>query len=123
VNRLSLALAVSVFAVAPLGADGSTGSSAAVARPCTSNYVYRPVEMPLKVTGDLTVRLRNPYGSKVNIGREVGYFFVQFRIVYASAADRAKVAAVQWTLDGQPDKWRRVERGRDHAYLLLQSAY
>lgn len=46
------------------------------------------------------MRLRNPYGARVNIGR----YFVQFRIVYASAADRAKVSSVQWALDGQPNK-------------------
>jgi len=70
---------------------------------CTSVYTYHAVETPLKVGGDLTVKLRNPYGPKVNIGR----YFVQFRIVYASAADGARVASVQWALDGQPNKWKR----------------
>jgi hypothetical protein len=78
---------------------------------CTSVYAYHPVETPLRVSSDLTVRLRNPYGSRVNIGR----FFVSFRIVYASAADRAKVSAVQWTLDGAPV---RSNRGGRDAYVF-----
>jgi hypothetical protein len=40
---------------------------------------------------------------------------VSFRIVYASASDRAKVAAVQWTLDGAPV---RNNRGGRDAYLF-----
>jgi hypothetical protein len=86
-------------------------SPAAAAEQCTSVYAYRAVETPLKVSPDLTVRLRNPYGARVNIGR----FFVQFRIVYASASDRAKVSAVQWALDGAPAVHNRG--GRD-AYLF-----
>lgn len=104
-------VAVAAVAIA-LVAVPARPTSAAQAPTCTSVYTYRPVETPLKVAPDLTVRLRNPYGALVNIGRS----FVQFRIVYASDADRAKVAAVQWALDGQPDKWKRGG-GRD-AYLF-----
>jgi hypothetical protein len=82
-------------------------SPAAAAEQCTSVYAYRAVETPLRVSADLTVRLRNPYGARVNIGRS----FVQFRIVYASVSDRAKVSAVQWTLDGAPAVHNRG--GRD----------
>ena len=84
----------------------------AAAEPCTSLYRYEAVETPLKVSPALTVRLRNPYGSRVNIGRS----FVQFRIVYASTAERAKVAAVTWALDGVPGAYKRGS-GRD-AYLF-----
>lgn len=93
---------------------GSTapGAPAAQCARIYGIYVYHPVETPLKVAGGLTVKLRNPYGSKLNIGR----YFVQFRIVYASAADRAKVSAAQWALDGEANKWKRGG-GRD-AYLF-----
>ena len=82
-----------------------------VGETCTSVYAYHAVETSLKVSSDLTVRLRNPYGPKVNIGRN----FVSFRIVYASAADRAKVSSVQWALDGAPV---RDNRGGRDAYLF-----
>jgi hypothetical protein len=86
-------------------------SPAAATEQCTSVYAYHAVETPLKVSAHLTVRLRNPYGARVNIGR----FFVQFRIVYASASDRSKVSAVRWALDGAPVVHNRG--GRD-AYLF-----
>jgi len=97
--------------LAALAMAAGAASPAAGAETCTSVYQYRAVETPLKVSSDLTVRLRNPYGSKVNIGR----YFVQFRIVYPSASDRAKVAAVQWALDSAPVT--RNRGGRD-AYLF-----
>jgi hypothetical protein len=37
---------------------------------------------------------------------------VQFRVVYSHAADRGRVASVQWALDGEADKFRRGS-GRD----------
>jgi hypothetical protein len=111
-RRTSLALAVPVLILAALGVGGNALSSDATEQQCTSVYTYRPVETPLKVADDLTVKLRNPYGSKVNIGRD----FVQFRIVYATPSDSAKVSSVQWALDGQPNKWKRGS-GRD-AYLF-----
>jgi hypothetical protein len=95
----------------PLPAWRGTLARAAATESCTRVYQYRAVETPLKVTPDLTVRLRNPYGRLVNIGR----YFVQFAIRYASAADRAKVSAVQWALDGASVKHNRG--GRD-AYLF-----
>jgi hypothetical protein len=101
-RRVALILAVATalalsFTTAPAQSGG-----------CTSVYTYHPVETPLKVAGDLTVKLRNPYGKTVNIGR----YFVQFRILYASAADRARVASVQWALDGEVNKFKRGG-GRD----------
>jgi hypothetical protein len=102
---LPAAAATMAAAVALSTASAQTGT-------CTSVYTYRAVEPTLQVSSDLTVRLRNPYGPSVNIGR----YFVQFRIVYASDADRAKVASVQWALDGEPNKWKRGG-GRD-AYLF-----
>src|SRR5512132_3557685 len=104
------AIAVPVIAAAALAFDGGAAVPPA-AETCTRVYAYHPVETPLKVSSDLTVRLRSPYGPKVNVGR----FFVSFRIVYASAADRAKVSAVQWTLDGAPV---RNNRGGRDAYLF-----
>ena len=98
----SLMLAVVAALVVPCSA------AAAQSGGCTSVYTYRAVETPLKVAGDLTVKLRNPYGKTVNIGRS----FVQFRVVYESAADRARVASVQWALDGEVNKWKRGG-GRD----------
>jgi hypothetical protein len=95
--RPSLMLAVVAVLVLPF--SGSVAQPA----PCTSVYTYHAVETPLKVARELNVKLRNPYGQKVNIGR----FFVQFRIVYASAAARARVASVQWALDGEVNKWKR----------------
>jgi hypothetical protein len=89
--------------VAVLAAAVAFSTSSAQGPTCSSIYTYRAVETPLRVSSDLTVRLRNPYGAVVNIGR----FFVQVRIVYASDADRAKVASVQRALDGQPNRWKR----------------
>ena len=80
--------------------------------PCTTLYRYKAVETQLRVSPGLAVRLRNPYGARVNIGRS----FVQFRVVYASPADRAKVSAVEWALDGVPSAYKRGS-GRD-AYLF-----
>ena len=102
-----------VCAVAGAVAGAVALSTAPAQAPtCNTVYTYGAVEPPLRISKDLTVRLRNPYGALVNIGRS----FVQFRIVYASDADRAKVANVRWALDGQPDKWKRGG-GRD-AYLF-----
>jgi len=107
-HALCLAGALTVAVVATTASSTPAAESAS----CTSVYAYRAVETPLRVSSDLTVRLRNPYGARVNIGR----LFVQFRIVYASAADRAKVSSVQWALDGEAGKWKRGG-GRD-AYLF-----
>jgi hypothetical protein len=105
-------IAAPLVAIAVLAAGSSAVSPAATGDQCTSVYLYRPVETPLKVSSDLTVRLRNPYGQRVNIGR----YFVQFRIVYASPADRAKVSSVQWGLDGGAPRYKR-DGGRD-GYLI-----
>ncbi len=53
------------------------------------------------------MRVRDPYGGLIARNR----LFVAFSIRYARPADRAKIAAVTWLLDGQPP--RRDEGGRD----------
>ncbi len=63
---------------------------------CTSVFAYRATQKSLPVGPGLTVRLRNPYGRIVSTRRSVA----RFGIVYASEADRAKVASVEWKLDG-----------------------
>lgn len=108
---LAAAAVVPLIVAAALVSGSGDGARPSVAETCTRVYAYHPVEMPLKVSRDLTVRLRNPYGPTVNIGR----YFVSFRIVYASAADRARVSAVQWALDGAP---ARNNRGGRDAYLF-----
>jgi hypothetical protein len=66
-----------------------------------------PIELPVRVAPGLTVRVRDPYGGLIARNR----LFVAFSIRYARPGDRARVAAVTWTLDGQPP--RRDEGGRD----------
>ena len=61
-------LVVALLATGPLSSPGADKGK------CTSVYAYRSVKEPLKVSSDLTVRLRNPYGARVNIGR----YFVPF---------------------------------------------
>jgi len=112
VHDLTWRALLPLVVISVLAAGGSVPSPAAGDEQCTSVYLYRAVETPLKVSSGLTVRLRNPYGPQVNIGR----FFVQFRIVYASQSDRAKVSSVQWGLDGGPVRYKRGG-GRD-GYLI-----
>jgi hypothetical protein len=112
IMKRTCSLAAAPMLVIALAVAATPSASVAQTSPCTSIYTYRPLETPLTVSPDLTVRLRNPYGAQVNIGR----YFVQFRIVYAANADRAKVSAVQWELDGHPNQWKRGG-GRD-GYLF-----
>jgi hypothetical protein len=74
----------------------------------------RAVELPVQVAPGLTVRVRDPYGGLIARSR----LFVAFSIRYPSAADRARVASVTWTLDGAAP--RRDDGGRDQ--LLAPSA-
>jgi hypothetical protein len=67
----------------------------------------RAIELPVQVAPGLTVRVRDPYGGLIARNR----LFVAFSIRFASAADRARVASVTWTLDGSAP--RRDEGGRD----------
>ena len=61
----------------------------------------------MQVAPGLTVRVRDPYGGLIARNR----LFVAFSIRYRRPADRARVAAVTWTLDGAAP--RRDEGGRD----------
>ena len=61
----------------------------------------------MQVAPGLSVRVRDPYGGLITRNR----LFVAFSVRYRSAADRARVAAVTWTLDGAAP--RRDEGGRD----------
>jgi hypothetical protein len=75
---------------------------------CATLLGPRPaIELPVRVAPRLTVRVRDPYGGLIARNR----LFVAFSIRYARAADRARVAAVTWVLDGRPP--RRDEGGRD----------
>ena len=65
------------------------------------------IELPVQVAPGLIVRVRDPYGGLIARNR----LFVAFSVRYARPADRARVASVTWTLDGQ--KPRRDEGGRD----------
>ena len=102
----------SVHGIGPAPCRRALLPGVASPEPCTTLYRYKAVETQLRVSPGLAVRLRNPYGARVNIGRS----FVQFRVVYASPADRAKVSAVEWALDGVPSAYKRGS-GRD-AYLF-----
>ena len=77
------------------------------ARAPRSSRRGRPIELPVQVAPGLIVRVRDPYGGLIARNR----LFVAFSIRYASAADRARVASVTWTLDGAAP--RRDEGGRD----------
>ena len=61
----------------------------------------------MQVAPGLTVRVRDPYGGVIARNR----LFVAFSVRDARTADRARVASVTWTLDGQAP--RRDEGGRD----------
>jgi hypothetical protein len=61
----------------------------------------------VQVAPGLSVRVRDPYGGLISRNR----LFVAFSVRYRSPADRARVAAVTWTLDGAAP--RRDEGGRD----------
>jgi hypothetical protein len=101
-------LRLPVALLAALLALPATASAAPADPPCAALVAPRPaIELPVQVAPGLTVRVRDPYGGLIARNR----LFVAFSIRYARAADRARVAAVIWTLDGQAP--RRDEGGRD----------
>ena len=102
-RRLSLVLLAALLAV-PAGASAAPAPNAA----CAAIVAPGPaVELPIQVAPGLSVRVRDPYGGLIARNR----LFVAFSIRYASAADRARVASVTWTVDGAAP--RRDEGGRD----------
>jgi hypothetical protein len=103
--RLPFTLLAVLLAVA-LPAGGSAARERAPA--CPAILAPRPaIELPVQVAPGLTVRVRDPYGGLIARNR----LFVAFSVRYRNRADRARVAAVTWTLDGAAP--RRDEGGRD----------
>jgi hypothetical protein len=102
-RRLPLVLLAALLALpaAASAAPAPNDACAAIVAP------RRAVELPVQVAPGLTVRVRDPYGGLIARNR----LFVAFSIRYASAADRARIASVEWTLDGAAP--RRDEGGRD----------
>jgi hypothetical protein len=75
---------------------------------CAAILGPRPaIELPVRVAPGLSVRVRDPYGGLIARNR----LFVAFSVRYRRAADRARIVAVTWTLDGAAP--RRDEGGRD----------
>jgi hypothetical protein len=104
--RLPVALIVLLLALAALATGGSAAPAPTAA--CASILAPRPaIELPVQVAPGLSVRVRDPYGGLIARNR----LFVAFSVRYRSAADRARIAAVTWTLDGAAP--RRDEGGRD----------
>jgi hypothetical protein len=101
-RRLPLAVLVALLAL-PAAAPAAPAPNACAALVAPR----RAVELPVQVAPGLTVRVRDPYGGLIARNR----LFVAFSIRYASAADRARIASVEWTLDGAAP--RRDEGGRD----------
>ncbi|HEX6621622.1 MAG TPA: hypothetical protein VF024_18315 [Solirubrobacteraceae bacterium] len=105
-SRLPPALLAVVLALVALPAGGSAAPAPTAA--CAAILAPRPaIELPVQVAPGLTVRIRDPYGSLIARNR----LFVAFSVRYRRRADRARVAAVTWTLDGAAP--RRDEGGRD----------
>jgi hypothetical protein len=101
--RLPLALLAALLAL-PAAAHATPAPNPT----CAALVAARaPIELPVRVAPGLTVRVRDPYGGLIARNR----LFVAFSIRYERPADRARVASVTWTLDGQPP--RRDEGGRD----------
>jgi hypothetical protein len=101
-----LALFALLLAAVALPAGGSAAPAPTAA--CAAIRAPRPaVELPVQVAPGLSVRVRDPYGGLIARNR----LFVAFSVRYRAAADRARVAAVTWTLDGAAP--RRDEGGRD----------
>jgi hypothetical protein len=100
--RLPIAVLAALLAVpAAAPAAPAPASCAALVAP------HAAIELPVQVAPGVTVRVRDPYGGLIARNR----LFVAFSIRYARQADRARVAAVTWTLDGAAP--RRDEGGRD----------
>ncbi len=104
--RLPVALLAALLALVALPAGGSAAPAPTPA--CPAILAPRPaIELPVQVAPGLTVRVRDPYGGLIARNR----LFVAFSVRYRKPADRARVAAVTWTLDGAAP--RRDEGGRD----------
>jgi hypothetical protein len=102
---LLVVLAVLLASVV-LPAGGSAAPAPTVA--CAAILAPRPaVELPVQVAPGLRVRVRDPYGGLIARNR----LFVAFSVRYRTAADRARIGTVRWTLDGAAP--RRDEGGRD----------
>lgn len=108
-RRLPVALLAALVALAALAALPAGGSAApAPTAACPAILAPRPaIELPVQVAPGLTVRVRDPYGGLIARNR----LFVAFSVRYPKRADRVRVAAVTWTLDGAAP--RRDEGGRD----------
>ena len=104
--RLPVTLLAALLALVALPAGGSAAPAPTPA--CPAILAPRPaIELPVQVAPGLTVRVRDPYGGLIARNR----LFVAFSVRYRKPADRARVAAVTWTLDGAAP--RRDEGGRD----------
>ena len=104
--RLPLALLAAAGALVSLPTVGS--ADPAPAAPCATILAPRgPIELPVRVAPGLTVRVRDPYGGLFARTSQ----FVAFSIRFARPADRARVGAVTWLVDGR--RPRRDEGGRD----------
>jgi hypothetical protein len=104
--RLPVAPLAVLLALVALPAGGSAAPAPTPA--CAAILAPRPaIELPVQVAPGLTVRVRDPYGGLIARNR----LFVAFSVRYRKPADRARVAAVTWTLDGAAP--RRDEGGRD----------
>ena len=104
--RLPAALLALLLALVALPAGGSAAPAPTAA--CAAILAPRPaIELPVQVAPGLSVRVRDPYGGLVARNR----LFVAFSVRYRNRADRARIAAVTWTLDGATP--RRDEGGRD----------
>jgi hypothetical protein len=101
-----LVLLALLLASVALPAAGSAAPAPTAA--CAAILAPRPaVELPVQVAPGLGVRVRDPYGGLIGRNR----LFVAFSVRYRTRADRARIAAVSWTLDGAAP--RRDEGGRD----------
>jgi hypothetical protein len=97
-------LAALLVLLAPAAASSAPAPNAA----CATILAPRAaIELPVQVAPGLIVRVRDPYGGLIARNR----LFVALSVRYARPADRARIASVTWTLDGQ--KPRRDEGGRD----------
>jgi hypothetical protein len=105
-RRQPVALLALLLVSVALPAGGSAAPAPGAA--CAAILAPRPaVELPVQVAPGLGVRVRDPYGGLIARNR----LFVAFSVRYRGQADRARIAAVTWTLDGAAP--RRDEGGRD----------
>jgi hypothetical protein len=101
-----LALLAPLLASVALPAGGSAAPAPTTG--CAAILAPRQaVELAVQVAPGLSVRVRDPYGGLIARNR----LFVAFSVRYRTRADRARIAAVTWTLDGAAP--RRDEGGRD----------